>query len=64
LDEREHGADEETLDLDAGAVARAWEDEEGTEAGLGGGAGDLGAGGDLSGDSGGLDPEGDEGTTA
>jgi hypothetical protein len=64
MDERERGADEETLDLDAGEFARAWDDEGGAEAGLGGGAGDLGAGRDLSGDLGGPDPERDEGTPA
>ena len=36
--------------------------DEGSEAGLGGGAGDPGAGGDLAGDFGGLDEEGDEPT--
>lgn len=36
--------------------------EGGTEAGLGGGEGDLGGGGDLGGDFGGLRDEGDEPT--
>ncbi len=65
MDERGHAADEETLDFDAGEFAQALEDEEGGEAELGGGAGDLGAGGDLGGDVGGLaegDTESDEGT--
>jgi hypothetical protein len=65
VDEREQAADEETLDFDAGEFARALEDDEGGEAGLGAGAGDLGAGGDLGGDFGGLaegDAESDEGT--
>ena len=39
-------------------------DPEGSEAGLGGTEGDLGAGGDLGGDFGGLDEEGDEPTPA
>ncbi|MDQ3858947.1 MAG: hypothetical protein M3327_10960 [Actinomycetota bacterium] len=54
---------EERRDLDVGEFARATA-EPGDEAGLGGGQGDLGAGGDLAGDFGGLDEEGDEGTPA
>lgn len=54
-------AGEDTLDLDVAEFARAV-DEDGGEAGLGGGSGDLGAGGDVAGDYGGLREEGDEGT--
>ena len=62
MSERGERSDEETLDLDVAAFARGWDDEEGTEAGLGGGAGDLGASGDLSRDHGTLDDGDAEGT--
>ena len=64
MEGRDNVTDEETLDLDAGEFASAFDDEDGGEAGLAGGSGDLGAGGDLAGDFGGLDPENDEGTPA
>ena len=47
--------------MDAAAFARAAKDEEGGESGLAGGEGDLGAGGDLAGDFGGMRDD-DEGT--
>ena len=49
--------------VDANEFARATA-KRGSEAGLAGGQGDLGAGGDVSGDFGGLDEEGDEGRPA
>ena len=55
------GEPEDTLDLDVGEFARALDDD-GGEAGLGDGSGDLGAGGDVAGDYGGLREEGEEGT--
>ena len=54
---------EETSSVDAAEFARATA-KRGSEAGLAGGQGDLGAGGDLAGDFGGLDDEGDEGRPA
>ncbi len=56
-------AEDETLDLDVAEFARATA-EHGGEAGLAGGHGDLGAGGDVAGDLGGVDEEGDEGKPA
>ena len=64
MDERRPDGDEETLDLDAGEFVRAIDEEEGSEASLAAGAGDLGAGGDVAGDFAGFDPEGDEGKAA
>ena len=58
-------ADDPAAGIDVREFARTGgEEEEGSEAALGGGAGDLGAGGDLAGDFGGLDDEAAEGTTA
>ena len=55
------GDAEDTVDIDVAEFARGTA-EHGSEAGLAGGQGDLGDGGDLAGDFGGLDEEGDEGT--
>ena len=57
----EEGAD--AAGPDAAGFARAVEDEEGGESALAGGEGDLGAGGDLGGDFGGMRDD-DEGTPA
>ena len=54
---------EDSSSVDALGFARATR-KAGSEAGLGAGEGDLGAGGDLAGDFGGLDEEGDEGRPA
>jgi hypothetical protein len=57
------GADEASAGMDVAGFARATA-KHGSEAGLAGGEGDPGGGGDLSGDFGGLDEEGDEGKPA
>ncbi len=57
-------ADDPATGMDVREFARADDEERGGEAGLGAGEGDLGGGGDLSGDFGGPDEEGDEGTPA
>ena len=56
-------ADDATAGMDVAGFARATA-KRGSEAGLAGGEGDLGGGGDLAGDFGGLDEEGDEGKPA
>ena len=61
--EGEGEAHEASAGMDAAGFARATA-KRGSEAGLAGGEDDLGGGGDLSGDFGGLDEEGDEGKPA
>jgi hypothetical protein len=61
--EPDQEADDATAGMDVAGFARATA-KRGGEAGLAGGQGDLGAGGDVAGDFGGLDEEGDEGKPA
>lgn len=61
--ESDEEADDAAAGMDVAGFARATA-KRGREAGLAGGQGDLGGGGDSAGDFGGLDEEGDEGKPA